>query len=138
MKRREFIKFIGRAAATWPVAALAQQREPMPVVGYLGPSSFERAAGRSLINFKKGLADAGYVEGRNVAVEYRWADDQYDRLPALAAELVEHRVAVLVAGGTPTALPAKAATTTIPTVFMVASDPVELGLVASLNRPGAI
>ncbi len=136
MKRREFIKFIGRAAATWPVAALAQQREPMPVVGYLGPSSFERAAGRSLINFKKGLADAGYVEGRNVAVEYRWADDQYDRLPALAAELVEHRVAVLVAGGTPTALPAKAATTTIPTVFMVASDPVELGLVASLNRPG--
>jgi putative ABC transport system substrate-binding protein len=108
----------------------------MPVIGYLGSSSFEKVAGRSLLNFKRGLADTGYVEDRNVIVEYRWADDQYERLPALAIELVRRRVAVLVAGGTPTALPAKAATTAIPTVFMVASDPVELGLVANLNHPG--
>jgi putative ABC transport system substrate-binding protein len=106
------------------------------VIGYLGSSSFERSAGGSLLNFKRGLAETGYVEGRNVTIEYRWADDQYERLPALAVELVQRRVAVLVAAGSPTALPAKAATTVIPTVFMVASDPVELGLVASLNRPG--
>jgi putative tryptophan/tyrosine transport system substrate-binding protein len=112
------------------------QQSAMPVIGYLGSSSFERSAGRSLLNFKRGLAETGYVEDRNVTIEYRWADDQYERLPALAVELVQRRVAVLVAAGSPTALPAKAATTVIPTVFMVASDPVELGLVASLNRPG--
>jgi ABC-type uncharacterized transport system substrate-binding protein len=122
MKRREFITMLGGAAAAWPLAARAQQ-SAMPVIGYLGSSSFERSAGGSLLNFKRGLAETGYVEGRNVTIEYRWADDQYERLPALAVELVQRRVAVLVAAGSPTALPVKAATTVIPTVFMVASDP---------------
>ena len=135
MRRRDFITGIAGSTVAWPLAARAQQ-PAMPVVGYLGSSSFERSAGRSLLNFKRGLAETGYVEDRNVMIEYRWADDHYERLPALAAELVKRRVAVLVAAGSPTALPAKAATTVIPTVFMVGSDPVELGLVASLNRPG--
>ena len=107
----------------------------MPVVGFLGVSSPEGQAG-VVLAFKRGLAETGYVEGRNVAIEYRWADDHYDRLGALAAELVQRRVAVLAAPGTPTARPAKAATTDIPIVFMIPSDPVALGLVASLNHPG--
>jgi putative tryptophan/tyrosine transport system substrate-binding protein len=108
----------------------------MPLIGYLGVSSFEKSAGRSLHAFKRGLAESGYVEDRNVTIEYRWADDEYDRLPALAMDLVQRGVAVLVAAGSPAALPAKAATTVIPIVFMIGSDPVELGLVAGLNRPG--
>ena len=118
MRRREFIGAIGGGAVAWPLATLAQQ-PAMPVIGYLGSSSFERSAGRTLLNFKSGLAETGFVEERNVTFEYRWADDRYERLPALAAELVQRRVTVLVAAGSPTALPAKAATTTIPTVFMV-------------------
>ena len=134
MRRRDFVTLLGGTASAWPLAALAQQA--MLVIGYLGPSSFERSAGRSLLWFKRGLAETGYVEGRNVAIETRWADDQYERLPALASELVQRQVAVLVAAGSPTALPAKTATTVIPTVFMVGSDPVELGLVTSFNHPG--
>jgi putative ABC transport system substrate-binding protein len=135
MRRREFITVLGCAAVTWPVAARAQQ-PAMPVIGFLGVSSLKSMGGGSLLDFKRGLAETGYVEDRNVAIEYRWADDHYDRLPALAAELAGRRVAVLAAPGSPAALPAKEATTVIPIVFMIASDPVALRLVASLNRPG--
>ena len=135
IRRREFITLLGGAAAIWPLAARAQQ-PTLPVIGYLGASSFEKAAGASLLNFKRGLAETGFIEDRNVSIEYRWAEDQYDRLPTLARELVQRHVNVLVAAGSPVALPAKAATSAIPTVFMIGSDPVELGLVAGLNRPG--
>jgi putative ABC transport system substrate-binding protein len=130
--RREFIAGLGTAAA-WPLAARAQQR-PLPVVGFVYPGSADADAGY-LAWYRKGLGETGYVEGRNVTVEYHWLEGQYDRLPAVMADLVRRRVAVIVAVGA-TWRSAKAATATIPIVFSVGVDPVKLGLVASLARPG--
>jgi putative ABC transport system substrate-binding protein len=133
MRRREFIGLVG-AAAAWPVMVRAQQTG-LPVVGVLSPQSPGSAAGR-VAGFLKGLSESNYVDGRNVAIEYRWAEGHYDRLPALASDLVRRRVAVIVAPTQDAALAAKAATSTIPIVFNTGGDPVGFGLVTSMNRPG--
>ena len=135
MRRRDFMTLIGGAAAAGPILARAQQ--PMPVIGYLSVGSPRTDdIPERLVAFRKGLNEAGYVEGQNVVIEYRWAEDQYERLPALAAALVRNQVNVIVAQNYPTTLAAKAATSTIPIVFDSGVDPVQSGVVASLNRPG--
>jgi putative ABC transport system substrate-binding protein len=134
MRRRDFVAAFAGAAAAWSLAARAQQ-PVMPVIGFLGSDSPDQYAGR-LRAFSEGLIEAGFASGRNVVIDYRWAESQYDRLPALAADLVRRQVTVVVASSTPAMLSAKAATTTIPIVFLTGSDPVEVGVVASLSRPG--
>jgi putative tryptophan/tyrosine transport system substrate-binding protein len=134
VRRREFIALVGGASLAWPLAALAQQTA-IPVIGYLRQGSPQSDTVR-IAGLRRGLSQAGYVEGRNVTIEYRWAGNQVDRLPTLAADLVQHPVAAIVTPGPLSTLAAKAATATVPIVFSIGIDPVSLGLVASLNRPG--
>ena len=134
MRRREFIALLGGAAMTWPSVARAQQ-PALPVVGFLGSGSPQSDAFR-LAAVRQGLTEEGYVDGQNVAFEYRWAEDQYERLPELAAELARRQVAVMIPMGVNSAVAAKSSTATIPIVFATGGDPIKLGLVASLNRPG--